>query len=109
MARAQLAEFCAGLHPEVIETATLLVSELVTNAVRHAQGNIRVRARRHRAVLRVEVSDELTGVQLHAQLPPPSATRGRGLVLVEELASKWGVTQGPDGKTVWFHLDLASG
>ncbi|MFL5996723.1 MAG: ATP-binding protein [Streptomyces sp.] len=88
------------------DIAALLVSELVTNALRHATGPIGVRLVRPGAVdgvLLVEVSDPL---------PDPPRERvaalddesGRGLQLVAHAAHRWGTRPGVTGKTVWFEL-----
>ncbi|MGX1477237.1 UNVERIFIED_CONTAM: anti-sigma regulatory factor (Ser/Thr protein kinase) [Streptomyces canus] len=88
------------------DIAALLVSELVTNALRHATGPIGVRLVRPEAVdgvLLVEVSDPL---------PDPPRERiaalddesGRGLQLVAHAARRWGTRPGVTGKTVWFEL-----
>ncbi|KUN10649.1 ATP-binding protein [Streptomyces canus] len=91
------------------DIAALLVSELVTNALRHATGPIGVRLVRPEAVdgvLLVEVSDPL---------PDPPRERvaaledesGRGLQLVAHAAHRWGTRPGVTGKTVWFELSVA--
>ncbi|WP_280862749.1 MULTISPECIES: ATP-binding protein [unclassified Streptomyces] len=90
------------------DIAALLVSELVTNALRHATGPIGVRLVRPEAVdgvLLVEVSDPL---------PDPPRERiaalddesGRGLQLVAHAARRWGTRPGVTGKTVWFELSV---
>lgn len=90
------------------DVAALLVSELVTNALRHATGPIGVRLVRPEAVdgvLLVEVSDPL---------PDPPRERvaaledesGRGLQLVAHAARRWGTRPGVTGKTVWFELSV---
>ncbi|MFF0090926.1 ATP-binding protein [Streptomyces canus] len=90
------------------DVAALLVSELVTNALRHATGPIGVRLVRPGAVdgvLLVEVSDPL---------PDPPRERvatledesGRGLQLVAHAAHRWGTRPGVTGKTVWFELSV---
>ncbi|MFH9353870.1 ATP-binding protein [Kitasatospora sp. NPDC017646] len=100
---------------ESTETALLLLSELVTNACRHARSPrdrlIGVRLLLPtRSVLRVEVydaSDDLP-VPRHAA---PEDESGRGLELVAALATSWGADprgKGYVGKTVWFTLDLPS-
>lgn len=104
VARARVSSCCAELPSEVIETAVLLASELVTNAFAHAQGRIRLRVARTGSQLRVAVSDESAGVELHASTPPLLATGGRGLMLVEQLAGSWGVIHSDGSKTVWFCL-----
>lgn len=87
----------------IVETATLLISELVSNAILHAGTTIRVVIRLGDEQVRVEVQDG-------SALPPSRkhyssmATTGRGLVLVEELSDRWGVATAPTGKSVWFEL-----
>ncbi|MCQ4080155.1 SpoIIE family protein phosphatase [Streptomyces sp. RB6PN25] len=86
------------------DVTILLVSELVTNSLRHAHGPIGVRMVRGTSLL-VEVSDPL---------PEPPRTRsaahddegGRGMQLVARASRRWGTRQGPLGKTVWFELAL---
>ncbi|MGX1887133.1 ATP-binding protein [Streptomyces sp. NPDC055287] len=93
-----------GLH-EVADISRLLVSELVTNALRHAHGPIRVNVRVHGAVLRCEVEDATpTG-------PVPrtagiDAESGRGIELVGALAQDWGSDRMTTGKTTWFELAI---
>jgi anti-sigma regulatory factor (Ser/Thr protein kinase) len=85
----------------------LLVSELATNAVLHARSDFEVTvvqpaARR----VRVEVFDQNTRLPYFA-VAPPDAYSGRGLMLLRELASAWGVeSHSDDGKTIWFELEL---
>ena len=102
----------AGLPDDHVERATLLVSELVTNAIVHAGSDIRIRVRA-RPVTRVEVEDR--SPRLPDPPPPgpvPTAVDelepgGLGLTIVERLASRWGADRHPDGdgKVVWFELD----
>jgi anti-sigma regulatory factor (Ser/Thr protein kinase) len=83
----------------------LLVSELVTNAVRHAEGAaVRLVVSLKRGVLRVEVHDLGSGFQLKAPPRDPLRASGWGLVLVEELADRWGVDGTPRTR-VWFEMD----
>ncbi|WP_240109792.1 ATP-binding protein [Streptomyces sp. MUM 203J] len=86
------------------DTAELLTSELVTNALIHTRRGAVVTATLGRTTLRVEVRDFVP------ELPDPyvpvtdDGTHGRGLLLVQALADAWGVhTQGV-GKVVWFEL-----
>ncbi|MGW3247722.1 SpoIIE family protein phosphatase [Streptomyces sp. NPDC001070] len=89
---------------ELTDVTALLVSELVTNSLRHAHGPIGVRMVRGSSLL-VEVSDPL---------PDPPRERsagaedegGRGLQLVARASRRWGTRHGPLGKTVWFELPL---
>ena len=85
----------------------LLVSELVTNAVRHAEGGIvRLVVRLRGGVLRVEVHDPGGGFVPTAPAPDPARPSGWGLYLVAELADRWGVDS-EDTTLVWFELDRA--
>ncbi|MET9772899.1 ATP-binding protein [Streptomyces sp. NPDC006367] len=85
----------------------LLVSELVTNALRHATGPVGVRLVRHpdglRGVLLVEVSDPLPEPP-RARAPRLEDEGGRGLQLVASSARRWGTRPGGTGKAVWFEL-----
>jgi anti-sigma regulatory factor (Ser/Thr protein kinase) len=90
------------------DIAALLVSELVTNSLRHATGPIGVRLVRPEAVdgvLLVEVSDPLPDPPRErvAELDDES---GRGLQLVAHAADRWGTRPGVTGKTVWFELSV---
>ncbi|HEY3773963.1 MAG TPA: ATP-binding protein [Solirubrobacteraceae bacterium] len=82
------------------EDATLLVSELVTNAVVHGIGVIVLRIDLESDGLRVEVSDD--GNVALAPSPTPGAHGGWGLRIVDELADDWGVLKG--STRVWFRL-----
>lgn len=98
----------AALHESSadVDTVLLLVSEVVTNAVLHARGAIRLVVEDHDEVVRVEVFDS-------SPLPPrmhhfrlASAT-GRGLRLLDQLSQTWGVdTVSGDGKVVWFEVGM---
>ena len=86
----------------------LLVSELVTNSVRHVVGSpgsvvlaVHIGARE----IRVEVHDGGTGF-VPGKPEPRGADGGFGLFLVERMASRWGVDV-RDGTRVWFELDVA--
>ncbi|MEU6354629.1 ATP-binding protein [Streptomyces sp. NPDC047072] len=84
------------------DIAALLVSELVTNALRHATGPIGVRLVLT-GVLLVEVSDPLPDPPRERQARPDDES-GRGLQLVAHSARRWGTRPGVTGKTVWFEL-----
>jgi anti-sigma regulatory factor (Ser/Thr protein kinase) len=91
-----------------VEDVKLLVSELVTNAVRHPAraGQIQVKLDLGRARVRVEVSDPGDGFRKpRVGTPPPDALGGRGLLIVDRIASRWGVTSGRP-TVVWFELAL---
>lgn len=84
----------------------LLVSELATNAVLHARSDFEVSVSRRGSRVRVEVFDQNTRLPSFA-VAPPDAYSGRGLMLLRELASAWGVESHSDvGKTIWFELGM---
>ncbi len=88
------------------DVAALLVSELVTNALRHATGPIGVRlvrSARSPGALLVEVSDPLPDLPRERAARPDDET-GRGLQLVANSSRRWGTRPGEKGKTVWFEL-----
>ncbi|HVU71517.1 MAG TPA: SpoIIE family protein phosphatase, partial [Mycobacteriales bacterium] len=92
----------AALRDDVV----LLVSELVTNALRHARPPVRLHAEADDRRLRIGVDDGGAAVVLRPRLfPPAEQENGRGLALLETLSSRWGMVARPDGKTVWFELD----
>ncbi|MGW1889720.1 SpoIIE family protein phosphatase [Streptomyces sp. NPDC002004] len=100
LARSALARW--GLE-ELTESVELLVSEVVTNAVRYASRPVTLRLLRT-DVLRCEVGDDVP------QLPRLRQARatdegGRGLFLVDRLARRWGASRLSTGKVVWFELN----
>lgn len=103
VARRHVWRFCAGLPRDVVEVAALLTSELVTNAVRHAKGSIRLRMRREPTTLHVEVDDDSAEPPV-AMNVDATAIGGRGVILVDRLAAAWGVVTRNGGKAVWFRL-----
>jgi serine/threonine-protein kinase RsbW len=93
----------AALQPDQLDTARLLVSELVTNAVLHGEGEITVRAWRQPGLLRVEVRDQGEGFAHRGRRPDASMTGGWGLHMVSMQSSRWGVDT--ECARVWFELD----
>ncbi|MFF6993488.1 ATP-binding protein [Streptomyces sp. NPDC008313] len=98
--------------PAVADTAELLTSELVSNAVKHSDGPVTVRLRTRPGVVRIGVMDN------HPELPDPlpctpDQTFGRGLFLLEALSDTWGRYPLADRsrkvgwKVVWFELSTA--
>ncbi len=88
---------------EVVDTTLLLTSEVVTNAILHARSELDVIVVVEPPNVRVEVSDE------EHRLPEmreatDEETSGRGLLLVEMLASTWGSRPREGGKCVWFEV-----
>ncbi|MEU6706503.1 ATP-binding protein [Streptomyces wuyuanensis] len=84
------------------DDAVLCLSELATNAVRHAaRGGFAVEVSLDEGRLRIEVHDTGAG-EPHVGQPSRDDTDGRGLLIVSSLADGWGVTpHAPCGKTVW--------
>jgi anti-sigma regulatory factor (Ser/Thr protein kinase) len=82
-----------------------MATEMVTNAVIHTGGSVALSAWRTReSEWRVEVTD-----QSAERLPPsarqaPTATSGRGLAIIDTLATHWGQRRTPGGKSCWFEL-----
>ncbi len=107
LARQFVAKSLTAVAPELTETAALLVSELATNAVLHAESEFEVvvvyPSRSGR--VRIEVSDHDKNLPSPSR-PPPHVPHGRGLLLVSTLADEWGVQEPRrrTGKAVWFEL-----
>jgi signal transduction histidine kinase len=111
-ARTALSPLVGGLATRVYSDLRLLVSELVTNSVRHARlrpGDlIRLQVELSDRLLRVQVSDP--GEGFSADLPGPTAGEpgGWGLFFTEQLADRWGVDRHRGWTTVWMEIDLGS-
>lgn len=107
-ARRFVASQISDLSVEAREKITLMVSELASNAIRHAQTRFRVGVERTGDVVRVEVTDSGSGDPVR-QSPEPTEPSGRGLRIVDALADEWGVHHArKSDKTVWFTLDVRS-
>lgn len=99
---------------EHADTGTLLVSELVANAVRHSRGT-RIRVHVERPApdqLRFAVVDYAPDRLPQSRTPGPDAVSGRGLPLIDEIADRWGyIVEGPASrprtKRVWAELQVA--
>jgi anti-sigma regulatory factor (Ser/Thr protein kinase) len=106
-ARLALADLESQLETSVAFDVRLLVSELVTNSVQHAQvaaeDSIVLSVSFSDRTVRVEVRDDGPGFEPPTSPPPEDADAGWGLFLVEQLADGWGV--GDDHKSVWFEID----
>jgi anti-sigma regulatory factor (Ser/Thr protein kinase) len=109
-ARRVVAASDGQLPVAVRDDVLLLVTELVTNAVRHAgvgpDQSLRIELRRWPRRLRVEVVDP--GGHFATDRPRSSTADhgGWGLVLVERIATRWGVGRGASGTRVWFELEF---
>jgi serine/threonine-protein kinase RsbW len=108
-ARAELRErFGSKLGSELCGVAQLLLSELVANCVRHGAATqpgtgIDITASLFRHVLRIEVSDGAPTFRYEARPISPDELSGRGLRLVHELSSRWGISDRRPA-SVWFEL-----
>jgi two-component sensor histidine kinase len=99
-----------GLDEEVIDAVTLVASELVGNAVRHAC----IPERDHLDIgwyvgpdeITISVEDPSSALPVR-RIASPEATNGRGLTIVEALTSDWGVERTQRGKRVWAKVPLA--
>ncbi|MFJ6727209.1 MULTISPECIES: ATP-binding protein [unclassified Streptomyces] len=87
------------------DTAELLTSELVTNALVHTDHEAVLTATVGPDGLRVEVRDFVPGRPRPRRTGGDESTSGRGLLLVESLADAWGVRAHGSGKAVWFRLE----
>lgn len=109
MARAALDDLARQLNERAAEDARLLISELVTNSIRHgglrdgAPVSVHISLRDH--TLRVEVTDRgqgFVGALRGKRDSAPGA--GWGLAILERVAERWGISR-EDGTSVWFELD----
>ncbi|MEU3374783.1 SpoIIE family protein phosphatase [Streptomyces sp. NPDC006711] len=107
-ARRQLREL---LHDwsddEQVDSAVLMISEMITNVLVHTDGDALLVAEARGPLgsrrLRVEVADASDELP-HRRRPGELASSGRGLILMEMLADAWGVDPRGDGKSIWFEL-----
>jgi anti-sigma regulatory factor (Ser/Thr protein kinase) len=90
----------AQTGPEVLDAVGLCVSELVTNAIDHAQPPYRLRLSKRGRTLRIELEDATVDPPI-VRSQHPLQDRGRGMHLVETLSRTWGVLPSEGGKTVW--------
>jgi anti-sigma regulatory factor (Ser/Thr protein kinase) len=103
-ARRALSKLRGDLDPPLMETLRLLVTELVSNSIRHGGSDavlLRVLVARNSVV--TEVTDEGPGFDREG-VGTPQDTSGWGLFLVERLAHRWGVSKEGQATKVWFEL-----
>jgi serine/threonine-protein kinase RsbW len=96
------------------ETAQLLVSETVTSSLDQSvsttgSGTLEVGYAVVGRRLRVEVSDDGGPARLRRRIHAVRSAGGRGLELVRALASRWGVRESANGRTIWFEVDISGG
>jgi anti-sigma regulatory factor (Ser/Thr protein kinase) len=93
---------------ELMDDALLLATELTTNAVLHVGSDISVLVEASddsvTVTIRDSEPDELPRLDASVAVEYPLANTGRGLLLVDKIAYRWGTTQDLEGKAVWFQL-----
>ena len=91
-----------GSPPELVESVTLMVSELATNCIQHSDGSFDLRVIRGPGEIRIEATDRGSG-EPRVRSPAPTDPSGRGLQIVDMLSEDWGYErEAGAGKTVWF-------
>lgn len=93
-----------GFNDQVDDTA-IIVSELVTNAVRHGCAPIELRLSTLASAIRLEVSDGSSALPV-GRIAADDEANGRGIHLIEQLADAWGTVTTDIGKTVWAELQV---
>jgi anti-sigma regulatory factor (Ser/Thr protein kinase) len=110
-ARDWIAEACATWAvDQLADSAKLVVSELVTNAVTHARTDLRAQAALRRDFLHLAVHDGIgmSSGELPAELPSANSVHGRGLYFVKAVATSWGMSPARGGKVTWATLRAVS-
>src|SRR5262245_43848248 len=105
-ARHTLDRLAARVEPDQLDSLRLLVSEVVSNSVRHGEGTgaIELRVTVGASAIRVEVEDPGPGFSPTAEREPPGRHDGWGLLLVDRISARWGVMAGAT-TVVWFEID----
>lgn len=108
--RKHVAGACRRYGVDVAGTAELLASELITNALRYGSGPITVLVTPGAGEVRVDVADE-SALSPTPRRATPDDEGGRGLLIVQSLATSWGMESLPQGrgKSIWFVLRVAAG
>jgi anti-sigma regulatory factor (Ser/Thr protein kinase) len=108
LARRAIADLRADLDPPLMETLRLLVTELVTNSVRHTAADfVTLKVAVGKSAVLTEVSDTGPGFAPECVEQAGADDTGWGLFLVQRLASAWGVKHEGPAKRVWFELRRA--
>ncbi len=105
IARRAVEELSAKVDPGLLRDAQLLVSEVVTNSIKHSGSDepIQLRVWHRSTGLKVEVADGGFGFESAEPLDPGDGEGGRGLLILETLADRWGTSR--DARAhVWFEL-----
>jgi hypothetical protein len=93
--------------PDVAGPACIVVTEMVNNVVAHAHTSMTVLLARYDETMSVAVRDHSTGVPRFTGPVAPSSYGGRGLLLIDSIALRWGSLKLNDGKVVWAVLQDA--
>jgi anti-sigma regulatory factor (Ser/Thr protein kinase) len=95
-----------AIESQTVDACVLLSSELAANVVEHARTPYEVGVEIVGDVARVEIRDGSAVGPAVRDLVDVEDDRGRGLRIVSELADRWGTETRPDGKSVWFEVDI---
>ena len=106
LARRALARLEDDLDQDTVDVIRLLVTELVTNSVRHARAQaVDMRVHVTREQVRLEVTDRGPGFEFEERTAGQDPEGGWGLYLVDRLADRWGLDTGAGASRVWAELD----
>jgi signal transduction histidine kinase len=107
LARRLATDALTDVPQRTLEVVALVVSELVTNCLRHAGTDLHLKVTQRSDHVQVEVSDHGRGRPARKS-PPPSVAHGRGLQIVQALTRGWGVVPAAAGagKTVWCSVAI---
>jgi anti-sigma regulatory factor (Ser/Thr protein kinase) len=107
LARRAIGDLAATLPAQTLQELKLLVTEMVTNSVKHADGEgpIGLELRVGTGAVLIAVTDSGHGFEPLAPDPDPDAEAGRGLFIIDALADRWGVDRA-HGTRVWAELDV---
>jgi anti-sigma regulatory factor (Ser/Thr protein kinase) len=107
-ARRAIAQLRADLDPPLMETLRLLVTELITNSVRHTAADcVTLKVAVGKSAVLTEVADTGPGLDPECVERAGADDTGWGLFLVQRLATAWGVKHDGPAKRVWFELRRA--
>jgi anti-sigma regulatory factor (Ser/Thr protein kinase) len=105
VAARRFAEQTIGSDHARLADVLVIVSELASNAIRHAHTGFSLRVCSKREQVRIEVADHGGGWPEATRRETVTSEGGMGLNLVAALSDRWGATERPDGKVVWAELD----
>ena len=101
VARAAAKRHLAGkVSPERLSELSVVISELVSNALVHGRGQVVLRLQLDEGIVRGEVIDQGGGFEHEVRARGPEDVRGRGLFLVDALTNRWGIHEGADPRLV---------